>query len=94
MLSLYIRLFPSFLSGGGESLDMVLVGAKADLLDNEQYMKKLHDKGDKYVTTEEGQALADEFDVPFFETSAKVILWSYFSFDRMTEYFIILIYDY
>jgi small GTP-binding protein len=104
--------------GGGEALDMVLVGAKADLLDNEQYMKKLHDKvgcvavvpparcdspaplacaparaltdpsralassaststffsstqGDKYVTTEEGQALAEEFNVPFFETSAK-----------------------
>jgi Ras-related protein Rab-8A len=40
-------------------VNKILVGNKCDMLD------------DKVVSTEEGQALADEYGVKFFETSAK-----------------------
>eukprot|EP00049_Salpingoeca_infusionum_P000513 m.40394 g.40394 ORF g.40394 m.40394 type:complete len:205 (+) comp10435_c0_seq2:423-1037(+) len=42
-----------------EDLSLVLVGNKADL------------QAERQVTAEEGQQLADEFQCPFFETSAK-----------------------
>ncbi len=45
------------MENGNEGIQMVLVGNKLDL--------------DRQVRTEEGQAIADKYNIPFFETSAK-----------------------
>lgn len=44
---------------GVEDVPLIVVGSKCDL------------DGDREVPTSEGKALAEKFDVPFFETSAK-----------------------
>lgn len=50
----------SILEYAAENVNVVLVGNKADLTDNK-----------RRITTAQGQALADEYNIKFFETSAK-----------------------
>ena len=54
-----------------ENVNMILLGNKVDLLTDERVMEELKANGETHVTTQEGQDLADEYCVDFFETSAK-----------------------
>ena len=54
-----------------ENVNMLLVGNKVDLLSDDRVMEELKANGQSPVSTQEGQALADEYCVDFFETSAK-----------------------
>jgi len=54
-----------------ENVNMLLIGNKVDLLRDERVMEDLQANGQTHVTTEEGRALASEYGVEFFETSAK-----------------------
>jgi Ras-related protein Rab-8A len=50
---------------------MILVGNKVDLLNDERVIAELEANNKTPVRTQEGQELADEYGVQFFETSAK-----------------------
>ena len=49
------------LNGGDESIPFILVASKIDLVDNEH---------PRQISCEHGQTRADEFEVPYIETSA------------------------
>ncbi len=55
----WVRQFESHTAGRSDMIEKVLIGNKCDMV------------GDKVVHPEQGQALAKEFNMAFFETSAK-----------------------
>ena len=52
-------------------VNMILVGNKIDLIKDERVLAELEANNQTPVRTQEGQELADEYGVQFFETSAK-----------------------
>ena len=52
-------------------VNMILVGNKIDLIKDERVLAELEANNQTHVYTQEGQELADEYGVQFFETSAK-----------------------